>query len=217
MLTRCNIPNPLLNINRYQGQVGAALILGGVDLNGPQLFTIYPHGSTDKLPYVTMGSGSLAAMAMFEAGWKPDMSREDAMELVKDAIEAGIFNDLGSGSNVDLTVITEKGAEVFRNYAKPNERVAKELSYKFPKGTTGTFATCSSSIASQLMDPRLFSNHQGGYPEARHHYGSAERHGSGHGGRYQGIGAEALYSRALQYHEFLQTKKYLQNKHLHFI
>lgn len=58
------------------------------------------------------------------------------MELVKDAIEAGIFNDLGSGSNVDLTVITKDGAEKFRNYAKPNERVAKELSYKFPRGTT---------------------------------------------------------------------------------
>lgn len=59
---------------RYQGQVGAALVLGGVDATGPHLFTIHPHGSTDKLPYVTMGSGSLAAMAVFESGWKPDMS-----------------------------------------------------------------------------------------------------------------------------------------------
>lgn len=132
------VPLPSFNSTRYQGHIGAALILGGMDHTGPSLFTIYPHGSTDKLPYVTMGSGSLAAMAIFEAGWKPDMSREEAMELVKDAIEAGIFNDLGSGSNVDLTVITAKGAEKFRNYAKPNERVAKELSYKFPKGTTGS-------------------------------------------------------------------------------
>ena len=30
--------------------------------------------STDKLPYVTMGSGSLAAMAVFEAGYKDDMT-----------------------------------------------------------------------------------------------------------------------------------------------
>lgn len=58
---------------RYQGHVGAALVLGGVDSNGPHLFTIHPHGSTDKLPYVTMGSGSLAAMAVFESGWQPDM------------------------------------------------------------------------------------------------------------------------------------------------
>lgn len=58
---------------RYQGHVGAALVLGGVDSTGPHLFTIHPHGSTDKLPYVTMGSGSLAAMAVFESSWKPNM------------------------------------------------------------------------------------------------------------------------------------------------
>lgn len=59
---------------RYQGHVGAALVLGGVDSTGPHLFTIHPHGSTDKLPYVTMGSGSLAAMAVFESGWKANMN-----------------------------------------------------------------------------------------------------------------------------------------------
>lgn len=63
-----------LLISRYQGHVGAALVLGGVDPTGPHLFTIAPHGSTDKLPYVTMGSGSLAAMAVFESYWRANMS-----------------------------------------------------------------------------------------------------------------------------------------------
>ncbi|KAJ8792555.1 hypothetical protein J1605_019774 [Eschrichtius robustus] len=58
---------------RYQGYIGAALVLGGVDVTGPHLYSIYPHGSTDKLPYVTMGSGSLAAMAVFEDKFRPDM------------------------------------------------------------------------------------------------------------------------------------------------
>ena len=71
-------------------------MLGGVDVTGPHLFTIHPHGSTDKLPYVSMGekerilitfyqllliilnfvtgSGSLAAMATFEDRFKPDMT-----------------------------------------------------------------------------------------------------------------------------------------------
>uniref|UniRef100_H9GSM5 Proteasome subunit beta n=1 Tax=Anolis carolinensis TaxID=28377 RepID=H9GSM5_ANOCA len=40
---------------RYQGYIGAALVLGGVDVTGAHLYSIYPHGSTDKLPYVTMG------------------------------------------------------------------------------------------------------------------------------------------------------------------
>jgi len=50
---------------RYQGHIGAALIVGGVDVDGSHIYCIYPHGSTDKLPYATMGSGSLAAMAVF--------------------------------------------------------------------------------------------------------------------------------------------------------
>ena len=42
-------------LSRYQGYISAALVLGGVDYTGPHLYTIYPHGSTDKLPFVTMG------------------------------------------------------------------------------------------------------------------------------------------------------------------
>lgn len=40
---------------RYQGYIGAALVLGGVDRDGPHIYCIYPHGSVDKLPYATMG------------------------------------------------------------------------------------------------------------------------------------------------------------------
>ena len=59
---------------RYQGYVSAALVLGGVDSTGPHLHTVYPHGSTDELPYVSMGSGSLAAMAVLEKDYKKDMT-----------------------------------------------------------------------------------------------------------------------------------------------
>lgn len=122
---------------RHQGHVGAALILGGVDATGPSLYTIYPHGSVDRLPFVTMGSGSLAAMAIFEAHYRPGMGKEEAMALVAEAIKAGIFNDLGSGSNVDLTVITNAHqAEIYRNWIMPNERPPKEKSYKFAPGST---------------------------------------------------------------------------------
>merc|ERR1712216_80390 len=76
---------------RYQGHVSAALVLGGVDCTGAHLYHVYPHGSTSKLPYVTMGSGSLAAMAVFEQGWREDITEEEAIALVKDAILAGIF------------------------------------------------------------------------------------------------------------------------------
>lgn len=102
---------------RYQGHVSAALILGGVDVHGPHLYSIFPHGSTQRLPYVTMGSGSLAAMSVFESRYTEDMEEADAILLVRDAIRAGIFNDLGSGSNVDVTVIRQGGdVSRFRTY-----------------------------------------------------------------------------------------------------
>ena len=121
---------------RYQGYIGAYLVVAGVDPTGVGLYTVHAHGSTDKLPYVTMGSGSLAAMSVFETQWKPKMSREEAIKLTSDAIQAGIFNDLGSGSNVDVCVITAEKATLLRNFIKPNQREQKQFSYKFKRGTT---------------------------------------------------------------------------------
>lgn len=140
---------------RHQGQVGAALVLGGVDSTGPHLFTVAPHGSTDKLPYVTMGSGSLAAMAVFESQWQKDLDRESAINLVSAAISAGIFNDLGSGSNVDVCVITAAGTEMLRNHVKPNERVQKERTYVFRAGTTAILGKTNirSLVVNEVVTP----------------------------------------------------------------
>ncbi|KAK4950583.1 proteasome core particle subunit beta 2, partial [Elasticomyces elasticus] len=126
---------------RYQGHIGAYLVVAGVDPTGVGLFTVHAHGSTDKLPYVTMGSGSLAAMAVFETQWKANCTKDEAVKVCADAIEAGIFNDLGSGSNVDVCVIEKgKDTQMMRNYKQPNQRVKKERNYKFAKGTTAVLA-----------------------------------------------------------------------------
>lgn len=63
-------------------------------------------------------------MAVFESGWKPNMNEEEGKKLVRDAIAAGIFNDLGSGSNVDLCVIRNTGpAQYLRTYEEANVKV----------------------------------------------------------------------------------------------
>lgn len=120
IVTACTMLKRMLF--RYQGHVSAALVLGGCDVNGPHVYQIYPHGSTAKLPYTTMGSGSLAAMSVFETGYADDMSEEEGVELVKRAILAGIFNDLGSGSNVDVCVIRTDGTVTnSRGIVTPND------------------------------------------------------------------------------------------------
>ncbi|ESW14399.1 hypothetical protein PHAVU_008G277700 [Phaseolus vulgaris] len=118
----------------YQGHVSAALVLGGVDITGPHLHTIYPHGSIDTLPFATMGSGSLAAMSVFESNYKESLNRDEGIKLVVDAICAGIFNDLGSGSNVDVCVITKGHKEYLRNHLLPNPRTyVNPKGFEFPK------------------------------------------------------------------------------------
>jgi 20S proteasome subunit beta 2 len=124
------------NLFKYQGHVSAALILGGVDCTGPHLYTIYPHGSTDKLPFVTMGSGSLAAMSVFESGYKDEMTEEEAKRLVHAAISSGIFNDLGSGSNVDLCVIKSDVVNYIRGYDTASNQRLFRSDYYFKRGTT---------------------------------------------------------------------------------
>lgn len=121
---------------KYQGYIGCALVLGGVDVTGPHLYQIYPHGSTDNLPFTTMGSGSLCAMSILEAEYKSGMTIKEGMDLVAKAIKAGIFNDLGSGGNVDICVITKDGGKIHRNIEKPNPRKFKAAHKPFPRGIT---------------------------------------------------------------------------------
>lgn len=124
---------------RYQGYVSAALVVGGVDAMGSHLHTVFPHGSTDRLPFVTMGSGSLAAMSVFESQYKDGMDEKEAIQMVDNAIQAGIFNDLGSGSNVDICIITQNGTKMIRNYhdQQLNQRkYTRKKSVLFRRGTT---------------------------------------------------------------------------------
>lgn len=125
---------------QYQGHISAALVLGGIDSTGSHLYTVWPHGSTSRLPYATMGSGSLAAMSVFESEYKDNMDEKEAVNLVDQAIQAGIFNDLGSGGNVDICVLSKsKGVNMMRNYRKPNERMFSRSDTAFPRGRTVWF------------------------------------------------------------------------------
>ena len=60
------------------------------------------------------------------------MSREEAIKVVVAAIEGGIYHDLGSGSNVDVCLITKGKVEFLRNYKSDNKKMyEKPGGYKF--------------------------------------------------------------------------------------
>lgn len=68
---------------------------------------------------------------------------------------SGVFNDLGSGSNVDITVITKDKTEVFRGYNQPNERKHPPAVYHFPKGTTGMISSSSHSHPLAILSEKI--------------------------------------------------------------
>jgi len=149
---------------QYQGHVSAALVLGGVDETGSYLYTIHPHGSVDQLPYATMGSGSLCAMAVFEAGYRDDMDEKEAVELVNQAIQSGIYNDLGSGGNVDICVIRQDSGEarMFRTYASPIPHIPRiHTGYNFPRGTTELLQDVHRAFREKILIQEGYLNEDG--------------------------------------------------------
>lgn len=122
---------------KYKGAKVCAIVLGGVDVTGPQLYSIHPHGSSSLLPFTSLGSGSLNAMTILEAKYKENLTIEEGKALVCEAICSGIMNDLGSGGNVDICVITRTGTQHIRPYYQPIQRLFHlPAPTIFPKGTT---------------------------------------------------------------------------------
>lgn len=83
------------------------------------------------------------------------MEEEDAKQLVREAIRAGIFNDMGSGSYVDLVVIKANDnvrvyiyfdlhffnqfvvkVQYLRTFDEANVKGERKEKYRYAKGTT---------------------------------------------------------------------------------
>ena len=75
-------------------------LLYGVDLLG----TLY-----EEEQYISFGSGSPFSLGVLEADWKPDMTIEEGIELVKTAISSSRERDAASGYHIQLCKITKDG------------------------------------------------------------------------------------------------------------
>lgn len=135
----------------YQGYIGCHLVLGGVDVTGAHLYQIHAHGSTDKLPFTAMGSGSLCAMAVLETRYREDMTIEEGKNLVADAIESGVMNDLGSGGNIDICVIQKSGKEHIRAYRSPNPRKYRAQYDRIVPGSTPLIAKSADTFKARVV------------------------------------------------------------------
>merc|ERR1712142_1076489 len=74
-----------------------------------------------------------------------------AEQLVRNAIRAGIFNDLGSGSNVDLAVITKDKVDYLRPFDEANKKGVRQGNYRYKKGTTAVLKETVKKIPFQVV------------------------------------------------------------------
>ncbi|RLE48873.1 MAG: proteasome endopeptidase complex, archaeal, beta subunit [Candidatus Methanomethylicota archaeon] len=85
------------------------VLVGGVDVTGPRLFSLDPFGSLTEETFIATGSGSPAALGVLEDAYKPEMSVDEALKVVVRAIKAAMKRDPASGEGFDLVVITREG------------------------------------------------------------------------------------------------------------
>ncbi|MBD3230599.1 MAG: proteasome subunit beta [Candidatus Lokiarchaeota archaeon] len=86
------------------------LVMGGVDEEGPQIYSMDFFGSILKEEnFVGVGSGSVMAIGVLEADWKEDLTEEEGIELAKSAIESARRRDSASGGKLQLAVIDKEG------------------------------------------------------------------------------------------------------------
>jgi proteasome beta subunit len=84
-------------------------IVGGVDSEGPSIYSLDPLGSVLPDKYAVVGSGTEIAMGVVEEVFKDNMNVEEAKELVIRAMKSAVSRDIMSGDGVDFLTITKDG------------------------------------------------------------------------------------------------------------
>lgn len=103
-------------VYHYRGMgLSMGTMICGWDKRGPGLFYVDSDGTrlADKL--FSVGSGSTYAYGVLDAGYRWDLSVEEAYELAQRAIYHATFRDAYSGGHINLYHMKETGWERIKN------------------------------------------------------------------------------------------------------
>jgi proteasome beta subunit len=116
----------ILNNNRYY-PFYVQLLVGGVDENGPGMYSVDAlGGATKEEEVVATGSGSPMAYGVLEDRYRKGMKKDEAVALAVRAVRAAIKRDTGSGEGVHVVVITKEA------FTEIPEEELNETSAKIP-------------------------------------------------------------------------------------
>lgn len=101
----------LSNITYYFRNAGLSMgtMIAGWDAFGPSLYYVDDQGCRIKHTHFSVGSGSIYAYGVFDAGYRYEMSTEDAVELARRAVFHATYRDGGSGGYVSVYHIHKGG------------------------------------------------------------------------------------------------------------
>lgn len=88
------------------------VIVGGV-VDKPIMYTLDPLGSVLPDEYAAVGTGAEMALGVLDPQFKPNMTRDEAIDLAKKAVRSAALRDSASGDGLDILVITNEGTEEF--------------------------------------------------------------------------------------------------------
>ncbi len=109
-----NLTANVLNSNRYYPY--QAIFISGGFIDSAELYDIDANGGFQNISKtISHGSGSNFATSILDKGYKEKMTKEEAINLVCDAINAGKKRDVFTGGeNIDIYFINKNGIEFIK-------------------------------------------------------------------------------------------------------
>jgi proteasome beta subunit len=82
-------------------------VVGGVDENGPAIFSMDPIGSLIPEKFVSAGSGAPIAMGLLEAKFNDEVDLVEGEKIAVEAIRSAVARDTTSGDGIDILLIKD--------------------------------------------------------------------------------------------------------------
>ena len=89
------------------------LLIAGMDVNRPQLYTLDPVGGLTQEDYASSGSGSPMAYGVLELEYSSEKKVKESIAVAIKAINSAMSRDTATGNGISLVTITK---DEFRSY-----------------------------------------------------------------------------------------------------
>ncbi|CAF0924880.1 unnamed protein product [Brachionus calyciflorus] len=97
--------------NNKERLLASVMVAGWDSKKGGQVYVVPISGMIVRKSIYISGSGSIYAMGYLDAFYRPNMERNECLELIKNAVAMAIARDGSSGGCIRYAIVTDKGVE----------------------------------------------------------------------------------------------------------